>query len=596
MILEMLAGDELAPEDPRALAGTGFLVRNYKLLSREKWLQDTVEHTSAAFLGVTLACARCHDHMFDPLLQKDYYRVRAIFEPHQVRTDRIPGQADIKKDGLVRAFDADLKAVTYLFLRGDDRTPDKTNPLSPGVPEALGGAYPAKVEPVNNPPSAACPDKRGFVMEELLKDHESALARAKAEIQAAEKLTRIDLEIARQKLLVEEARLTATRKVLAAEALEDAGKLNTEEWKKAAIDASIAQRRLTVLDAKHKLMLAENPRGPAAKPNPQKVVDDVRKQLAKAQADEKLPATTAFIKRNLKLYPSQSTGRRLAFARWLANRDNPLTARVAINHIWLRHFGQAIVPTVFDFGSNGRAPTHPALLDWLAVEFMEHGWSMKHIHRMIVLSSTYRQASTGDAANLAIDRDNRYLWRMAPRQVEAEVVRDAVFYVAGRLDLTMGGPDIDYPLGLTVPRRSLYFRSAAEKQMEFLQIFDGPSVTECYERKHSIAPQQALALANSELTIKHARILARSVSSRVKDDGDFTRAAFVRVLARVPTADELAECTTFLQQQAERYRGQGKTAGTNDAEGRLPSPDPATRARENLVHVLLNHHEFVTIR
>src|SRR5207244_4883553 len=120
------------------------------------------------------------------------------------------------------------------------------------------------------------------------------------------------------------------------------------------------------------------------------------------------PVTTAYTKRAVTVYPATSTGRRLAFAHWIADRENPLTARVAMNHIWLRHFGQAIVPSVADFGCNGRPPSHPALLDWLAVEFMERGWSMKALHRLLVTSSTYRMASTPDASNSAVDRDNTY--------------------------------------------------------------------------------------------------------------------------------------------------------------------------------------------
>src|SRR5262249_22086303 len=147
MILEMFAADELAPTDEKALRATGYLARNYKMLSREKWMEDTVEHTAMAFLGITLGCARCHDHMFDPLLQKEYYQVRAIFEPHQVRLDRRAGQPDTKKDGLARAYDADLNAPTYLFIRGDDRNPDKSKPLPPGVPEALGGRL--HIDPVS---------------------------------------------------------------------------------------------------------------------------------------------------------------------------------------------------------------------------------------------------------------------------------------------------------------------------------------------------------------------------------------------------------------------------------------------------------------
>ena len=163
---------------------------------------------------------------------------------------------------------------------------------------------------------------------------------------------------------------------------------------------------------------------------------------------------------------------------------------MAINHIWLRHFGKGIVPTEFDFGRNGQPPTHPALLDWLADEFMSCGWRMKPMHRLIVTSRAYRMDSQTSSANLTRDRDNRFLWRMNVRRMEGEVVRDSLLYVAGQLDLTMGGPDIDHQLGLTSRRRSLYFRHAAEKQMEFLTLFDAASVNECYRRSESLVPQQ----------------------------------------------------------------------------------------------------------
>src|SRR5262249_47565480 len=155
-----LAGDEIAPGDPKTLRATGYLVRNYKMLSREKWMQDTVDHTFQAFLGVTIGCARCHDHMFDDgITQRDYYRVRAVFEPHKVRIDQTPGERDTKKDGLVHAFDLDLQAPTYLYVRGDERTPDKTKVMEPGVPAGLGGRFP-KVEPVPLPLAAYAPEKR----------------------------------------------------------------------------------------------------------------------------------------------------------------------------------------------------------------------------------------------------------------------------------------------------------------------------------------------------------------------------------------------------------------------------------------------------
>src|SRR5205807_2339052 len=185
MILEMLAGDEVAPDDPKILRATGFLVRNYKLLSREKWMTDAVEHTSMGFLGVTMGCARCHDHMYDPILQKDYYQMRAIFEPHNVRIDRRSGQPDTAKDGTARAFDADLNAKTVLFIRGDDRTPDK-EPLPPGVPAALGGKL-YKVEPVKLPLTGYCPDKRDFVVREDRVRSAAALTKARENLRAAER-------------------------------------------------------------------------------------------------------------------------------------------------------------------------------------------------------------------------------------------------------------------------------------------------------------------------------------------------------------------------------------------------------------------------
>jgi hypothetical protein len=361
--------------------------------------------------------------------------------------------------------------------------------------------------------------------------------------------------------------------------LEVAGKKSTPAWQEAAKTATRRQRLAAALQARRALVTAEKAEQVATaarRAQAKKQVAMARQALTKAEAALKQPETTAYTPRKVTTYPSNSTGRRLAFARWIANRNNPLAARVAVNHIWQRHFGRALAPGVFELGRNGQRPTHPALLDWLAVEFMERGWSMKKLHRLIVTSATYRQASTPLTANLERDPDNVYLWRLPPRRLEAEVVRDAIFFVAGQLDLRMGGPDIPHAQGLTVPRRSLYFQHAAEKQMEFLRIFDTAAVTECYERKQAIMPQQALALVNSDLVLQHARLIARELQGK---SGNFIHSAFERVLGRGPTAEEEATCAAFLQEQSARLAGDGQV-----------------RARENLVHVLMNHHEFSTLR
>ena len=199
------------------------------------------------------------------------------------------------------------------------------------------------------------------------------------------------------------------------------------------------------------------------------------------------------------------------------------------------------------------------------------------MHKLIVTSSTYRMASTPDVRNAKLDPDNTFLWRINSRRMEAEVLRDNLLYVSGDLDAAMGGPDIDHTLGLKSKRRSIYLRQAAEKEVEFLKIFDGPAVTECYVRRPTVVPQQALALANSELTRNEAKALASQLGSRAGDSPEaFTRAAFDQVLSRRPRPDELKLCRQFLEQR------------TQDSS--------TARAREALITVLFNHNDFVTVR
>jgi hypothetical protein len=204
---------------------------------------------------------------------------------------------------------------------------------------------------------------------------------------------------------------------------------------------------------------------------------------------------------------------------------------------------------------------------------MDSGWSMKELHYLIVTSSVYRMSSTPDAYDAKIDPDNIYYWRMPSRRMEGELVRDNLLHIARDLDPAMGGPEIDNNQGLTSKRRSLYLRSAAEKEVEFLKIFDGPSVTECYLRRPSVVPQQALALANSQIAFEEAKSLSGQLS--VANDR-FVEDAFLRVLARQPDADEAKVCQKFLADEEKK---------TN-----------TERARQNLVLVLFNHNDFVTIR
>jgi hypothetical protein len=606
MLLEMLAADELAPGDTNALRATGFLVRNYKMLSREQWLEDTVKHTSQAFLGITMGCAKCHDHKFDPISQEEYYEMRAIFEPHQVRTDRIPGQLDTARDGLVRVYDVNTNPPTYLFIRGDERKPDTNRLMKPNVPHMLGGHF--EVEPVGLPKGSAFPDKRPFVIEDIKRAAEEAVAEAKNKLKTLNESSPSETEkIKEEELLVSvaEAKRAATLAVLQTEELEE--KKDSAEWAKAAAHATWAQRMAAFKQAESdhytaqtktrhlqekvdQLSSAKDSCAPEAKESDRKQLADATKQLEDAKkkeqdASKKLAEartqlesepTTAFKPRDTETFPDKSTGRRLAFARWVANEQNPLTARVAMNHIWLRHFGTGIVPNPADFGANGKPAINPKLLDWLAAEFMSTNWNMKAMHRLIVTSSTYRMASTPDEADAKIDPDNTYLWRSPSRRMEAEVVRDNLLHVSGDLDPAMGGPDIDNNLGLTSKRRSIYLRLAAEKEVEFLKVFDGPAVTECYVRHPSVVPQQALALANSEVAVREAGRLAQRLSSNCGDAEKFVQTAFGEVLARSPKPDEEKLCGEFLESETKKFN--------------------ESKARQNLVLVLFNHNDFITIR
>jgi mono/diheme cytochrome c family protein len=763
MILEMFAADELAPTDSKNLAATGYLARNWFRFNRNVTLQDTVEHTASAFLGLTFRCARCHDHKYDPIAQDEYYRLRAFFEPFDARIDRVAGSPDLsgvrrrlrkttrapsdEKDGLPRVYDAEpreplneepfIPAIfpqTYRFIRGDERNPDKEHPLAPAVPEIFGNNR-IKIEPVTLPLEAYYPSLRPEIHDDLIAEAKAEISKAEANlakanqalVQARKRLvlepsegngasgsaagstgpdfqkeikpvlekncffchgpgkekSGLNLETeetiqqggtlngsaaiprnsSRSPLILylrgekkprmplggpglpeEEIKLIASwidslpedEPKVALRKAEDAVALGEKELagsrahlealqariaadrakyasppdpnaealaqsaRKAERQASLLHGEEEILRAQQKLSEALSQRAVDEKADKsrEKKVAAARKQLETAQAA--LGQATENYTPLGKVYPKTSTGRRLALARWIANQENPLTARVAINHIWLRHFGKALVPTVSNFGRNGRPPTHPELLDWLACEFMDKNWSMKSIHRLIMTSNTYRmQSAVVDPKhpNLAIDSENRYLWHMNPRRMEAEAVRDSMLYVAGELDLTIGGPDLDENMGEVYRRRSLYFKSTPDAQMTFLKLFDVADPRDCYERNESIVPQQALALSNSRLSRTMARLLARRLGSP-SETRVFIEAAYETILGRLPSATEQSESEQFLRHQAELLANPEKltTVRTGTASEIPPSADPATRAREDLVHVLLNNNEFVVIR
>ena len=467
MIQEMLAGDELEPGNPDVLRATGFLARNYYLFNRTTWLDDVIEHTSKAFLGLTMNCVKCHAHKYDPFTHEDYYAMRAIFEPYHVRLDAQPGQPDLEKDGLPRAYDLYLDRPTHVHVKGDEKQPVTSKLIPPAIPAAL-AFKPLQIAPIRLS-EADAQSRRGLA-----------------------------------KLVLGKDKAKTTREITSLKALE----------------------------------------GPAE-------TDQTRY----------LP------------FPNQSTGRRSALARWITDRQNPLTARVIVNHLWLRHFGQPLVASVFDLGRQSKVPPLQNLLDYLAVELMENGWSLKHMHRLMVLSEAYAMtSSSANAASVNRERDpeNHFLWRMNPVRMDAQTLRDSLLHLSGRLDTRIGGPTIDPKSGDKFLRRSLYFNQTFDESNLFLETFDNASVLDCYRRPESIVPQQALALMNGQTSLTSAEVIARRLDQL--GDEAFIRTAFQTLLATRPGPEELKSSLEGLAE-----------LGTKQ------------RARTAFIHTLLNHHDFVTI-
>lgn len=659
MLREMLAADELYPNDIDRLRASGFLARQYFKFNRTSWLDETVEHTSKAMLGLTVNCAKCHDHKYDPIAHADYYRLRAIFEPYQVRTDFLPGEVDPERDGLPRAFDCNLDAETFLHIRGDDRNPDKSQRMDPAVPAFLTNAS-WHLEPIALPADAYQPSLRPFVVESHIKAAEKSIEAAKGtietarkklvEVEAAEraaadepaanqptlpalnetsanlnateakgkkkpkagdkdkpfdsKQARLNVMIAEKALafaiaqsLTIPARAAAEHARIQPPSIGDAASLAQEAVKLERI-AAVAKAEQAAAQAELDVALADdNKKDELEKKRTTALAAvDTAKQSVQMPAENFTPLMGSLktLESNLeteesrrKPFPQTSTGRRTALAKWMTDPKHPLPARVAVNHIWMRHMGKPLVPTVFDFGLKGTPPTHPELLDWLAIELIENGWSMKHLHRLIVTSQAYRMSSSNAGASVDIetrDPENRFYWRANPIRMEAQSLRDSLLHLAGELDLTRGGPSIPAN-DENSRRRSLYFVHSHNEHQKFLSMFDDASVLDCYRRAESIVPQQALALENSKMATAMGEKIAQRISKAFPDatDPEFIRAAFLTVLSVEPSSEE------------QLLANQGLTRLTAIAQQKKRE-NPAAHARTSLVLALLNHNDFVTIR
>ncbi len=428
---------------------------------------------------------------------------------------------------------------------------------------------------------AACEDARQSYTKLKLAERALAAVSLGSEV-ARKRLSANTLQLANLEATI--AADNAKRNAAKPDAIE---KLSREAYQR-QLAAETAMAEWQVLDARYELARAralpasDKQKAPRIKKLEQQL-STAQKQGQEVAARRDKAADSVDYKLLSRVTSKTSTGRRASLARWITDSRNPLTPRVAVNHIWLRHFHSPLVETVYDFGRNGKLPSHPRLLDWLAVELLEHDWSMKRLHRLMVTSHVYQLAALvpeDDPAmqkNSVGDKDNRWLWRRTRGRMEAEVIRDSVLLLAGRLDSSLGGQVLLNTQAMTTGRRSLYYEVYPEAggHTAFAELFDPPDPTDCFRRSSTVVPQQALALSNSELMHAASAETSRRIAGESREE--FIRNAFVHVLSRAATDIEVTACREFWDKQMQELKDD-------------------VRVRESLVRVLFNHNDFVTIR
>lgn len=584
-VREQLAGDELSdwrrgeeitPEIQRQLSATGFLrtamdptYPGYIEPNEvHQVLADTVQIVSSTFLGLTVQCARCHSHKFDPISQRDYYSIQAVllgaydparWQPSEVRGIPLATEAqearinehNKKVDERLAALLATTNELTTRFRKKRiveilaSATPPMPTP-DPALIEKLLAAV------------AVLPAKQNDEQKQLVAKHLPGSAWTE------EDLAKLFPEFAEDiaKLKAAGVAETALKKaIVKLRALAD-------------VDDKPAEGRI-LKRGEH------NKPGGAVGPNVPEVLVPVGYQL---------PVQPGY----------KTSGRRLAFAKWLTDPAHPLTARVQVNRLWAKHFGRGLVATVSNFGRAGVKPSHPELLDWLATEFISLGWSQKAVHRLMVTSTAYRQTVSVDPAKSAADPENKLWGAWQPRRVQAEVLRDGMLAVGGKLNPQMlGSPanvapqsdgaviDTDDAAGR---RRSIYQIVRRSQHLTMLELFDTPLMeVNCPERTVSIVPLQALAMLHGPQAERAAQALgARTVAAAATDD-ERINWIYRILLTRLPRDTERQHLSAFLEEIRKEQLASKPTPTAEDQQA------ATTAAWKEAALVLLNSNEFVFV-
>jgi hypothetical protein len=531
-VLEQLAGDELFPGSATALTATGFLrqtIYEYNQVDIEThWadiLNEVTDTTADVFLAMGMGCARCHDHKFDPILQRDYYALQAFLAPLVWEDADLPWSAAWTP--AQRAYVAGLTERQARIAAFQDTLRDSQRDAAGQAGKTVWklDRFPPEIRALwFKPPAERTP-------------HEAQIANLTA----------------RQAVLLPERLAAAERE--AYDAL--VGDLAEFEKRYAADRPPDFGRTMAVTDVGPQPPPVMIPGKPEAtiEPHVPTVLGGQPLSLQPRRADGGDPL---------------STGRRAALARWIAAPDNPLTARVMVNRLWQWHFGRGLVANTSDFGVLGEPPTHPELLDWLAAEFVASGWSVKHVTRLIVTSAAYRRSSVVPAGTLAAAADphNLLLWRQSCRRLEAEQIRDAALAISGELDAAFGGPSVPP----SKPRRNIYTRMLRNTPSDLCEAFDAPDgYLSCAQRNVTTTPMQSLFLMNGEWLLARSRAMARAIEQQAISDRALAGAVIRRITGREPTPERLDRAERFL---AERQAA-AETASTHSdvLAQRMPQRD-----------------------
>ncbi len=574
-VREQVAGDEFFPGDMQALTATGMqrlgpLRLNAGMQDKEKNRQEVLtemtDNIGAAFLGITIGCARCHDHKFDDFLQADYFQLQSFFAATQ--------QKDISfaSEAAQQEYEKQLASWQHNQDTVQGRLDKLRKKHQTRIQEALLQTLPAEVQ---------------LAVKKDATERTAADFRLVAEANSILTLTTE---------LIDQTILTGgeDRK----EYLESMAELNKLFYARPQSPLTIMAAVDTPDDVPQTYVLNRGVPGNRL----HQVVPSFPTMLVIGQPSS-LPQITP-----VRLAHGTSPGRRRALANWLVSKDHPLTARVFVNRLWQHHMGRGIVTTPNDFGTKRAPPSHPKLLDWLTMQLIESSWNIKHLHRLILLSATYQQASQHREDTFEVDPENYYLWRANRQRMDAEVLRDTILQLSGQLNGQAGGPGIRLPLNPELARlqykgswhphpdpaqhqrRSVYMFVKRNNRPAFMESFDSPStMASCGKRSHSVHAGQALALLNSRLSqrtsLQWAIVLRNELGRKT---ARWIQRAYQQALSRPPTLQELERGKRYLESQQ-------SLIAADRRDGVTLAGDDELLALADYCQVIMNLDEFLYV-